>query len=74
MKLSELKIGEKAVVSAIGCEKKLKTKLSHLGLIEGAIVKVERFSPLGDPVEIEVRGFYLALRKDTTAKIEVKKI
>ena len=74
MKLSELKPTESGIVVKIGCETAFKTRLSHLGLTEGVKVTFIRVAPLADPIEISIRGFYLALRKQTADLIEVKKI
>lgn len=74
MKLSELKPKESGIVQKIGCENPLKTRLIHLGLMEGVKITLEKFAPLKDPVEITVRGFRLAIRVETAEKIEVIKI
>lgn len=74
MKLSELKIGDTGIIVNIGCEKPLKTRLSHLGLNEGVKIKILRVAPLSDPIEIEVMGFNLAIRRRTAENIEVKGI
>lgn len=74
MKLSELKPTETAVIKKINCEKPLKNRLSHLGVIEGAKIKFIKVSPFSDPIEIMVRGFYLAIRLETAEQIDVEKI
>ena len=74
MKLSELKNGESGIVKSIGCEKPLKTRLNHLGLTEGVKIMLVKKAPLNDPVEIMVRGFYLAIRVKTAESIEIEKL
>lgn len=74
MKLSELKPQESAVVKEVNCERSLKNRLSHLGLTEGVKVTFVRVSPFSDPIEILLRGFYLAIRRETAESIEVEKI
>ena len=46
-------------------------RLMEMGLIEGAAVKVVRVAPLGDPLEVEVQGYYLSLRRSEAEKVEV---
>ncbi len=64
MKIKEMKIGDKAVVA--GYEKgsaSFREKLLSMGLTKGTNIEVKKKAPLGDPVEISVRGFNLSLRK-----------
>ncbi|MCG8573144.1 MAG: ferrous iron transport protein A [Spirochaetes bacterium] len=64
-KLNQLAIGEKAVIA--GYEKKdqrYREKLLSMGLTKGTEITLVKYAPLGDPVEIEVRGFKLSLRKE----------
>ncbi len=63
-RLSELKEGAKAHIIGIrGGPPIYRQRLLDLGLIPGTIVKVTREAPLGDPIEIELKGYSLALRK-----------
>lgn len=71
MKLDGLKKGQSGKVFAVRCEKRTKNRLLKMGLTEGARVRFIRTSPLGDPIEIKVRDFYLAIRKSAAEKIEV---
>ncbi len=64
MKLSEMKAGARGRIVKINpCEKVYRQRLIAMGLIPGTEFRVSRIAPLGDPVEIEVRGFSLSLRK-----------
>ena len=45
-----------------------------MGLTTGTVIEVERVAPLGDPVEMKVKGYHLSLRKDEASKIEVEMI
>ena len=49
----------------------LKQRLLDMGVTRGAEVRVERHAPLGDPVEVSIKGYHLALRMDEAKKIEV---
>lgn len=72
MKLSQLKVGQKAVVTSTGEESLVRRRLMDLGLIRGTEVKVLRVAPLGDPVEILFKGLYLTLRKSEAEGIGVR--
>ncbi len=64
MKVSELSIGESAeIVSLKHCGKSYRQKLMAMGLTPGVIIKLLHQAPLGDPIEIKVRGYSLCLRK-----------
>lgn len=74
MRLSDLKKGEKAIVVKV-CEHGLFHKrLSEMGFINGKIVEVIRFAPLGDPVVYMILGSEIAIRLDTASMIEVRLI
>ena len=73
MKFSELKSGQKARVTAIKKgDNVYRQRLIAMGILPGTAFTVSRVAPLGDPVEIEVRGFALSLRKDEAAIIEIE--
>lgn len=70
--LSSLKIGATATVTAIKVPPENKGRLLEMGLLVGTPVELIRFAPLGDPVEIKVRGYNLSLRKHEAELIWVK--
>ncbi|MBM4206698.1 MAG: ferrous iron transport protein A [Gammaproteobacteria bacterium] len=75
MGLKNLGIGDLAKI--IGFEpsgKPYRKKLLAMGLTPGTEFKITRFAPLGDPVEINLRGFSLTLRKDEAAVLQVEKL
>ena len=72
MKLSQLKVGDKAVVTSIGTDSLVRRRLMDLGLIRGTELRVLREAPLGDPVEIWYKGLYLTLRKSEAEGIGVR--
>ncbi len=74
MLLSELKPGEYGIVKKIGGSGAIHRRLLSMGLLPGAIVRVVRISPLGDPIEYEIRGFFISLRKQEATNVEVDKI
>lgn len=69
--LSELKVGQRARLNKIGGHGELHKRLVDMGMIPGAILGVERIAPLGDPLDIKVRGFHLSLRKSEAALVQV---
>ncbi len=74
MLLSELKPGEYGIVKKIRGTGALHRRLLSMGLLPGAIVRVVRVSPLGDPVEYEIRGFFISLRKQEASFVDVDKV
>ncbi len=72
MTLRELKIGESAVVTAVGGEGALRQHFLDMGLLPGVEVKLLKFAPMGDPMELLVRGYTLSLRLEEAAKIEMR--
>ena len=75
MNLSELKIGEKARVLKLNIEnKQIKRHLLDMGITRGAIVKIKKIAPMGDPIDIELRDYELCIRKADLAQIEVEVI
>ncbi|BAT72249.1 ferrous iron transport protein A [Thermosulfidibacter takaii ABI70S6] len=72
MKLSELEVGQEAVVTKIGGDAFLKRRLRDMGIVKGGKVKVEHIAPLGDPIEVVVKGTRLSLRKSEATEIEVE--
>ena len=71
-KLSDLKIGEKAVVTAVNGEGAVRRRLFDMGITPGAEVYLRKKAPLGDPIEINVRGYELSIRKEDADKILVE--
>jgi len=73
--LKDLAVGDTAKVSGFGeGSRAYRRKLLSLGLTPGTELTVTRWAPLGDPVEIKLRGFSLSLRKDEAASLIVEKI
>jgi len=70
--LSRLKIGQTAQIVEFQDESHIFQRLQEMGVTPGESVKVIRFAPLGDPIEIEVRGYRLSLRRQEADVILVK--
>ncbi len=73
MKMSELKPGDKGVITAVAAQGEVAQRLMDMGLVKGTPFKVLRKAPLGDPLEIKLRGFLLALRLKEAEHISVEK-
>ncbi len=72
MKLANLEVGEKAFVTNVLGETLVAKRLMEMGVVPGVSVRVVKSAPFGDPIEIRVRGYSLALRKSEAEKIEVQ--
>lgn len=70
--LTSLALGATAVVAEINLPPAHRPRLMEMGLLVGSTVQLVRFAPLGDPVEIKVRGYNLTLRKSEAEQILVK--
>ena len=62
--LSQLAVGQKAVVQEVLEHGFLSQRLLEMGIIRGTPIEVVRFAPLGDPIDIKVRGYHLSLRRE----------
>ena len=71
MTLNELGIGKTAKIVRLNGEGAVKRRIMDMGLTKGTEVTVRKVAPLGDPIEITVRGYELSLRKGEAVKIEV---
>ena len=70
--LSQLRVGERGVVESIRYDAPSTHLLSALGLIPGTSFEVKCRAPLGDPIELEVRGYRLSLRKNEAQRVTVE--
>ena len=70
--LSSLKIGQKAKVTSIDVPPEHRGRLLEMGLLVGTDIELIRFAPLGDPIDIKVRGYHLSLRKHEADQIQVQ--
>nr|WP_325247273.1 FeoA family protein [uncultured Oscillibacter sp.] len=72
MTLDQLPIGQEAVITRVGGQGALRCRLLDMGLIPKTAVRVEKIAPLGDPLELRVRGYSLSLRKEDARNIDVE--
>lgn len=69
--LKDVKVGTEATVVRVHGEGALRRRIMDMGVTKGVSVKVVKVAPLGDPLELTVRGYQLSLRKADAAMIEV---
>ena len=70
--LKEVKVGEDAVVKRLHGEGATKRRIMDMGITKGTAVHVRKVAPLGDPIELIVRGYELSIRKADAEMIEVE--
>ena len=72
--LTDLKIGEKGILVEIkNSNKAFRRRLLDMGLTKNVLITIEKISPLGDPISVELRGYQLCLRKEDIKDIMVMK-
>ena len=69
--LKDLKVGQSGKIAKVGTKGALKQRFMDMGITKGTEVEVIKIAPLGDPIEIEIRGYNLSVRKDDAEKIEM---
>ena len=72
--LRDVKVGESCTVASLTGSGALKRRIMDMGLTKGTRVHVRKVAPLGDPLELTVRGYELSIRKDEAATIEVANV
>lgn len=70
--LSEFSVGESGTVSKVAGEGKIRRRLFDMGVTPGAFLTMKKKAPLGDPLEITLRGYELTLRKTEAACVEAE--
>ncbi|NLB53166.1 MAG: ferrous iron transport protein A [Syntrophomonadaceae bacterium] len=72
--LTDLNPGENARVTKVKGGGAIRRRLIDMGIIPGTEIKMERYAPMGDPIEIKLTGCHLSLRKEEAATIEIEEI
>ena len=73
MTLDMLNAGKSGVITAVGGEGVLRCRLLDMGLIPQTRITVSKIAPMGDPMELQLRGYVLTLRREDARSIEIKK-
>ena len=74
MTIDDLKIGQSGVIDRVGGEGALRLRFLDMGLIPGTTVTLEKVAPMGDPIQIQVRGYELTIRREDAQKITLKEV
>ena len=69
--LKDVKVGQGATVAKLNGTGALKRRIMDMGLTKGTRVFVKKVAPLGDPIELTVRGYELSIRRDEAANVDV---
>lgn len=72
MTLNKLEKGQTAIIVHVGGKGAVKRRMMDMGMVPGSEIKVVRIAPFGDPIEFNVKGYSLSLRKSEAAKIIVE--
>ena len=70
--LKDIKVGSSATVVRLEGEGAIKRRIMDMGITKGTEILVKKVAPLGDPIELTVRGYQLSIRKDDAKKIIVE--
>lgn len=72
MTIDDLKIGEIGTIALVGGEGPLRLRFLDMGLIPGTKVRLQKVAPMGDPIQIQVRGYELTIRREDARKITLR--
>jgi len=74
MTLNDIKPGERCVILALGRKNALRKRIIDMGMTIGTEIRVNKLAPLGDPMEVTVRGYQLSLRRTEAEQIFVRRV
>jgi len=74
IQLNELEPGLKGRIVKIGRKGDARRRIAEMGVTPGSLIEVERVAPMGDPIEVKIKGYHLSLRKNDASKITVEKL
>ena len=72
MTIDDLKIGQSGTIKEVGGEDPLRLRFLDMGLIPGTKVTLQKIAPMGDPIQIRIRGYELTIRREDAQKIALK--
>ena len=72
MTIDDLKVGQSGTIAQVGGEGALRLRFLDMGLIPGTKVTLRKVAPMGDPIEIHLRGYELTIRREDAARITLK--
>ncbi|MBE6471052.1 MAG: FeoA family protein [Coriobacteriaceae bacterium] len=71
MTLNDIEIGGSCIVTKLNDSGEIRRRIMDMGITKGARISVRKVAPLGDPIDLTVRGYHLSLRRSDAANIEV---
>lgn len=74
MTINDLKIGQSGVISTVGGEGPLRLRFLDMGLIPGTKVILQKVAPMGDPIQIHLRGYELTIRREDAQQIALQEV
>ena len=74
MTINDLKIGQEGTIATVGGEGPLRLRFLDMGLIPGTRVSLQKVAPMGDPIQIRLRGYELTIRREDAAQITLKEV
>ncbi len=74
MTIDDLKIGQSGTIAAVGGEGALRLRFLDMGLIPGTRVQLQKVAPMGDPIQIRVRGYELTIRREDARQITLREV
>ncbi len=74
MTINDLKIDQKGVISTVGGEGPLRLRFLDMGLIPGTEVTMRKIAPMGDPIQISLRGYELTIRREDAMQIALREV
>lgn len=72
MTINDLKVGEEGIIKEVLGEGVLRLRFLDMGLIPRTKVKIQKIAPLGDPIQISIRGYELTIRREDAEKITIE--
>jgi len=72
MRLSDLREKQRAVIRHVGGNGILRRRIQEMGIVKGSEIRVEKYAPLKDPLELIIKGYHVSLRVEEAAEIDVE--
>lgn len=72
MTIDDLQIGQSGTIDQVGGQGPLRLRFLDMGLIPGTRIKLQKIAPMGDPIQIQVRGYELTIRREDARQITIK--
>lgn len=74
MTINDLEIGQSGIIATVGGEGALRLRFLDMGLIPGTQVQLQKIAPMGDPIQIRVRGYELTIRREDAKMIQIQEV